>query len=578
MKPINRWSGTQAGPLLLGCVGVFSTLFTVVACTGTVGGGDDPAGSGSTAGSGGSGGGGAGSPNACVTGAQVATAPIRRLNRFEYDNTVRDLLSDTSGPARDFPAEERRSGFNNNGAALTVSPLLAESYLTAAERMAAEAVEKNMAVLTPSPACDLAQDDAACVQSFIEQFGERAYRGPLSADETAVLKDVYAAGKASGGHKNGLKLAITTMLISPRYLYRVEFGVPAAAGETMVRLDSWEMASRLSYLLWGTMPDAPLIAAARAGQLLTDEQIAAQVDRMLKDPARTRLMARNFHEQWLELSDLPAREKDTTVYPSWSPDLLPLLAEETHRFVDHVVFEGEGTLQELLTAPYTFANSALAKHYDLGSTTASDTFTKIPLDGVKRGGVLTHGSLMALLANADQSNPVRRGKFVREQILCQHLQPPPDGADIDVPKLDPSLTTRDRFSEHRVNPACAGCHTLLDPVGLGLENFDGVGRWRDTENGQVIDASGEVTGMADGKFNGALELARKLSKSEEVASCVVEKWFTYGYGREPVAAEDDCSVDFLKREFVASGHKFRDLIVALTKTPAFRYRRSGGAQ
>ncbi|MEO5769828.1 MAG: DUF1592 domain-containing protein, partial [Polyangia bacterium] len=381
----------------------------------------------------------------------------------------------------------------------------------------------------------------------------------------------------SGGHKNGLKLAIASMLVSPRYLYRVEFGVPAAAGETTVRLDSWEMASRLSYLLWGTMPDAPLIASAQAGQLMTDEQIAAQVDRMLKDPTRTRLMARNFHEQWLKLYDLPGREKDATTYPTWDEKLLPLMAEETQRFVEYVVFDGQGTVQELLTAPYTFMNATLAKHYDPRSTMTSATFTKVPLDAAQRGGVLMQGALMTQLANADQSNPVRRGKFVREQILCQQLQPPPGNVDIVLPKLDPALTTRERFSQHRDNMACAGCHTLTDPIGLGLENFDAVGRWRDKENGKVIDASGEVTGTADGKFNGPMELARKLSTNEAVASCVVQKWFTYGYGREPAATEDACSVDQLNREFVASGYKIRDLIVALTKTQAFRYRRAGGA-
>lgn len=573
MKPSNLWLGTQAG-----CFGALSIVMSVVACTGTIGDGGDATGIGSVPGGNGAGGGVGSVPNGCGSSAPLAAVPIRRLNRFEYDNTVRDLLNDSSGPAQEFPAEERQAGFNNNGAALTVSPLLAESYLSAAERLAATAVEKNLAVLTPSPACDLAQQDAACVQRFIEQFGERAYRGPLTADEIGVLEDVYAAGKASGGHQNGLKLALTTMLLSPRYLYRVEFGVPAAAGETVVRLDSWEMASRLSYLLWGTMPDAPLLAAARAGLLVTDDQIAAQVDRMLKDSIRTRLMARNFHEQWLQLNELQGREKDTTAYPSWNAELVPLMTEETQRFVDYVIFEGEGTLQALLTAPYTFVNGALAKHYDPASTTTSATFDKVPLDGSKRGGLLTQGSLMTLLANADQSNPVRRGKFVREQILCQHLTPPPADAKIELPALDPALTTRERFSQHRENAACAGCHTMLDPVGLGLENFDAVGRWRDKENGKVIDASGEVSGMVDGKFNGALDLARKLSTSEELASCVVEKWFTYGYGREPVAAEDDCSVDFLKRELAASGNRIRDLMVALTKTPAFRYRRAGGVQ
>ena len=522
-------------------------------------------------------GGGSSQVGACADVPQPGAAPVRRLTRFEYNNTVRDLLGDTTQPALEFPAEERRFGFDNNAAALTVSPLLSESHFAAAERLATEAVESNLAVLTPAPACDLQQDDSGCARLFLEQFGERAYRRPPTEEELSVLQGVYDQGKASGGPINGAKLVVMTVLMSPRFLYRVELSATPGNGELAQRLDSWEMASRLSYMLWGSMPDDSLRAAARAGELATDEQIDAQVERMLSDTSKSVSVVQKFHEQWLGLYNLDTVSKDTSAFPSWDPALLALMKQETMRFVEHVVFQAGGTLSELLTAPYTFANAKLAEHYGLGSAAPGDALTQVALDPSKRAGLLTQGSLMSLFAHSNQSSPIRRGKFVREQILCEELTPPPDNVDIDLPELSPNLTTRERFEQHRSDPACSGCHQLIDPIGLGLENLDGVGKWRDTENGVLVDAAGEVVGMDDGAFVGPVELATKLAASEQVQNCAVEKWFTYSYGRAPVDGQDDCTLRSLESTFRDGGTSVRTLILALTKTDIFRYKRVGDA-
>jgi len=532
-------------------------------------------------------------PNPLCTGLDPGPSFIRRVNRIEYDNTVRDLLQTTLTPARGFPSEERRLGFDDNGAALSVSPVLTEPLMMAAEQLAADAVDNHWSALVSC--AQTATDVDACGADFIAMFGRRAYRRPLDADDTATLKAVFDVGKATD-LKSGIRLVITTVLQSPDFLYRVEFGrqplgsepkvtvkdatTGATLGQTqVVRVGDWEMATRLSYLLWRSMPDDALFAAAEGGRLSSDADIAAEAQRMLADP-KARVAIADFHDQWLRIGDIDVLDKDAGVFSGWSTNIPGLMRQEARAFVDDVIWNGGGTLDALFSAPYTFANATLAQYYGLPAVSGSG-FVKVDLDASQRGGVLTQGGLMSLLAKSNQTSPVHRGKFVREQIFCQILQPPPPDLEIKPPELSATLTTRERFAQHSADSTCSSCHQLTDPIGLGFENFDGAGKFRDSENGQAVDVSGEIFGTdVAGKFNGPIELGQKLATSDTARACVATQWFRYGYGRAETEA-DGCSMQTLNEKFTSSGYRVLDLVAALAATDAFRYRRvisAGGIQ
>jgi hypothetical protein len=335
------------------------------------------------------------------------------------------------------------------------------------------------------------------------------------------------------------------------------------------------MATKLSYMLWNTMPDDLLFAAAEADGLRTNEQIAAQATRMLDDEKAGDLI-RNFHTQWLQLTHLDSVTKDTGVYPAYQSSLRGLWKEEIQTFVEQVVLEGDGSLETLLTADYSFMNEELASFYgdDVLDSVAGSEFRQVQLDPERRAGFLTSAGLMATHANLNQSSPVFRGKFVREQLMCNTLPLPPNDLVIEPPQLDPTKTTKEQFEEIGANPACAGCHTLMNPIGFIFEHYDGIGQWRDQQNGKNIDATGEVvqTDDIDGDYDGAVELASALAGSTQVRECVSSQWFRFAYNRT-VTAEDSCSVEQLNDVFRSSGFNIKALLVALTQTNAFLYRR-----
>ena len=507
----------------------------------------------------------------------VVDTPIRRLTRFEYNNTVRDLLGDTTDPANVLPPEEEVAGFNNQAAALTSSDLLIELYMKVAEDVSARAVGKIGTLLAD---CDPALDgNDACALSFIEDFGARAFRRPLSQAEVERLKSVFdwAVNEPDlGRFEDGIQVVIEATLQSPFFLYRAELGAETPIEGDVVPFTSWEMATKLSYMLWNTMPDDALFAAAEADELRTPEQISAQASRMLDDD-KARDLIRNFHTQWLLLTHLDSVTKDTGVYPAYDDSLRPLWKEEIQTFVEHVILEGDGSLRSLLTADYSFMNEELASFYgeDVLDSVTGPEFRRVQLDPDRRAGFLSSAGLMATHANANQSSPVFRGKFVREQLMCNTLPPPPNDLVIEPPELDPNKTTKEQFEEIGANPACAGCHTLMNPIGFIFEHYDGVGQWRDQQNGKSIDATGEViqTDDIDGVYDGAVELADALAGSTQVQECVASQWFRFAYNRT-VTQEDSCSVEQLNDVFRASNFNVKALLVALTQTNAFLYRRA----
>jgi len=479
----------------------------------------------------------------------------------------------TGNPSEALASDEKAGAFFSNGTA-PVTELIAEQYMRVAEDIA----ETVMADVSTLVACAPGDDEAQCGQQFVDDFGLRAFRRPPTAEERAVLVGLFEEGRAAEGLAGGLRMVVQTVLQSPQFLYHVELGSPQGPDDggnaDIVALDDYELASKLSYFLWDTMPDDPLLEAAAAGVLSDPEALRLAAERMLDDDRASDALA-SFHRQWLHLDALEVLEKDPTAYPDFDVALREAMADETTMFADWVIRNDDARLETLLTASYSFPTGPLLDFYGIDPDFYDPTLP-VELDPSHRAGLLTHAGVLAMHAHADQSSPVRRGKLVRETILCTPLAPPPPEVDVVPPPVDPNATTRERFDQHRSDPACAGCHVLIDPLGLGFEHYDGIGRWRDTEAGKPIDATGEIVGTKDinGHFDGAIELAEQLAQSEQVRTCLAQQWFTYGLGRAP-GEDDTCSFDAMREAFDASDHDIRELLLSMVTTDSFRYRRVG---
>jgi hypothetical protein len=543
-------------------IGVLCPVLAVAACVGAIGDAADTSADGGFAGSSG----GSTVQSACATLSPGAT-PLRRLTQSEYDNTLRDLLGDTTSPATTFPPDQRVGDFSNTAVALTVSPLLAQSYESAAEALATTAVG-HLATLV---ACDTtAMGEDACASQFVATFGKRAFRRPLTTDEQSGLLTLYQSNRAAADYDNGIQAVIEAILQSAPFLYRPEFGAVARAQGTVLPLTSYEMASRLSYFLWGSMPDDALFAAADSDSLQTADQIATQATRMLAD-AKAHPAINQFFTEWLGVDEIDNAPKDPTTYADYTPQVRDAMQAETAAFSDWVMWQSDAKLGTLLTAPVSFVNASLATIYGIAGITG-DTMQQVQLDPTQRAGVLTQAGVMTVLGKADRSSPVLRGKFVREKLLCQEVAPPPQNIVITPPAITPGVSTREMFTMHSQVQPCKGCHTLMDPIGFGFENYDGIGQWRSTDQGQTVDSSGTLTGSdVDGNFSGAVDLAHKLAQSPEVRDCVATEWFRYAMGRGE-STDDACSLQSLQQSFSASQSDMRQLLVAVTQTTAFRYR------
>jgi hypothetical protein len=521
-------------------------------------------------------------------------SPLRRLSLSEYLATVHDLLGvDTSTLARTFPPDQLLptlgTSFSNDADSLTLSETLAVAYRKTAETSAAAAAA-NLAPILPCAAALIATGAAAdaCATQFVASFGRRAFRRPLTPLETQSYFNLYAAGSTppeGGNFADGVSLAIEAFLQSPNFLYRVERGAPTAANATVAPVTDFEMATRLSYFFWGTGPDDALLDVAQANQLHTPAQIAATATQMLRDP-RAKAAVSQFHDEWLVLPAIQSSPKDATLFPTWTPAIAADMVTEAETFVDHV-FWTDGRSDTLLSASYTYVNKELATFYGL-TPPSVDGFVQVSEDPTRRAGILTLGGILAYNATGNQTNPVHRGRFVREQLLCQPLPPPPPHDLKSSPPLPPATaTTRQRFEQHASDPTCAPCHVPMDGIGFGLEHYDPVGNWRETDRGLPIDDSGQVAGLPtdiNGPFKGAIELASKLAKSEKVRQCVAKQWFRFASGRREVlpvdamgqpmdaAGSDACTLASLYKSFEDSGHDMRDLRLKIALSDAFRYR------
>lgn len=477
-------------------------------------------------------------------------------------------LAGLSGLTKGFPVESRPKGFGFDVSADAglVTSVHVEQYMKAAAAVAQLALADPEGLVP----CKASTADAACADAMVRAVGKRAFRRSLLDDEVDRFVKLFAKAPSP---EQGLAVVLRVMLASPHFLYRSEVGEPR--GDGTFGLTSYEVASELSYLLWGGPPDADLTKAADAGELLTDAGLEAQARRLLADP-RARPMLGTFALQWLGVEPVVSAVKSPLLFGDFTADVGARMADETSRFFAHVVLDGSHRIDELFTADYTFVDGPLAAFYGLAAPPGGG-FAKASLPPSRRAGVLAHGSVLATYAHSDQTSPIRRGVMVRERLLCQELGTPPPQAG-GVPAVDPTATTRERFKQHTDSEVCRTCHRHIDPIGFAFERFDAVGRERQVEGGKPIDDSGELNdaealnaGTAV-KLAGLPALGAALVDTRQVKQCFALQYYRFAHGA--LESHDDlCALAPIEAAFEASGYDMRELMVALVMSPGFRGRR-----
>jgi hypothetical protein len=531
--------------------GLLACALALGACVGAIGDGEGPAPPHGSA------------EPLCVAGpGDAGETPLRRLTRRAYANTVRDLLGASPAVADAFVADEKVGAFSSNAVA-PITELALEGYMDAAEALAAAAAE-NLAALLP---CDPAPDEEDCAEGLVRDFGRRAYRRPLSEDEVERLMPLYHLGREDGPFADGVALVVQGILQSPSFLYHVELGVGSDAVAPLTR---HELATRLAFFLWSAGPDEALLDAAERGALDEPAGVAAEARRLLDD-ARSADAVASFVVQWLDVEDLPRVEKDAIVHADFDAELAAAMLRETERFTDEILRHGDGRLATLLRAPFTVADARLAALY--GAAPADGGEGRVELDPAERSGLLTHASLLAKHAHAAQSSPVHRGKLVREALLCDPPPPPPPNVADQLPAIDPNASIVDQLAQHRDDPACAGCHERMDPIGTAFEAFDAVGAHRPSIGGAPVDDRGELVATdVDGAFRGVHELAERLLASDQVRRCFTRQWIRFALGRLEGGA-DACTEARAHARFLETDLDVRELIVAIATSDAMRLLR-----
>jgi hypothetical protein len=541
----------------------------VLGCTAHLDGGA-PNGSISAGGSNGSG----GNPAAGAPG--VASDPgrvtLHRLNRAEYNNTVADLLGTSLKPAEKLPIDDRGSGFDNMADVLTLSPLHLSVFHAAARALVDEALS-NAAQRSQLVSCDLASGDA-CAREVLRAFAYRAWRRPVAETELDRLLAVVGVARANGdGTEQGLSLALQAVLLSPHFIFRVELDENPTSTAPHP-LSAYELASRLSYFLWSSTPDATLLASAQSGALSSETALREQAMRLLQDP-RAKSLVENFAGQWLHLRAIDTLEPDSALFPNVDAALLAAMKAETELLFRDIAFQNTPLVQ-LLTGGFSYMNDRLAAHYGLPAVGSTEP-KRVDLSGnTTRGGFLSHAGFLTLTSHPNRTSPVVRGKWVMDELLCATVPPPPPDvnlAGISMAK-EQGLTQRQALEIHRANPKCFSCHQLMDPIGLGLENYDAIGGYRTMDAGSAIDAAGQLP--SGETFTGAQELAARIAAKPEFARCAAKKLYSYALGRPPVETAghlDGPTLDGLAQALTQGGFSWSELVARIVTSPTFTQRR-----
>lgn len=493
-----------------------------------------------------------------------ASVPLRRINDLQYRKAIDALFNGVVAASDAFPPTTLGLGYTTYSEANVMSALGTEQMLEAGEDVA-EAVVQNLARLLP---CASSADEA-CARSFIDTYAERAFRRSLRAEERDLLLGLFREVRADTPFAESIGLVASAIVQMPQFLYLIE---ELRDQNPVQKLSGNEIATRLAFLMWNTLPDATLLAAAEAGTLSSKGGIEREVRRMLADPRASEVISQFFHE-WIDLGEL-STGKDLGVYPEWNETLEHSMEEEVQRFVAHVMAEKGGTLEALLTSNETYVNRPLAALYGLDPSVSQgpNDWKLVTLDARQRAGLLTKPALLAAKAHASTTSPVFRGKFVRQQLLCNEIPAPPPDAMAMAPEYPANATQREKSEILTMTQPCGGCHVLMNPIGLGFEHYDALGKWRTMDtDGSSIDSTGEVRNGSFTAFDGAVDLSQKLSSSAEARECIVRHWFRYSLGmREGIL--DKCSIDRINKEAELKNYSLPELIVAIATSDAFMNR------
>jgi Protein of unknown function (DUF1592)/Protein of unknown function (DUF1588)/Protein of unknown function (DUF1595)/Protein of unknown function (DUF1585)/Protein of unknown function (DUF1587) len=517
----------------------------------------------------------AGSTGDGEPGEEVDEPTLRRLTRAELGHALVDLLGPVTLEAVE--ADSEQEGFFAVGAArVALSPAGVASYESALDAATTEAFADPAHLATIVACVPTSADDSACIRESIAAFGRRAWRRPLADDELQRYVDVAAAvATETGDGVIGLRHALWGVLQSPWFLYRVELGTPSEDDGGRVKFSSWEMASRLSFTLWSSVPDDALLDAAQGDALATPEGIAAQAERMLADP-RAHQGVENFIAELYGLWGLDEKTKDPELYPAWTPSLKTTMRSELLARVDDVVFGEPDDFFSLYDGKKVFVDNELAALYGLPAATPDAFRAELLPEDDPRQGLIGSAVVLAMNSLPARTSATKRGQFIAETLLCRTVPPPPPNVDVNLDDDDTGdgqpHTLRELLEPHRANAQCAACHNLTDPLGLALEHYDTSGAWRDTDRGLTIDASGELDGVP---FTDAAELAVLLREHPDAASCLVSKLYTYTSGRLPFASEQD-ALDTVEADFAGADNHFDRLLHALVTHDDFRFANPAG--
>lgn len=461
-----------------------------------------------------------------------------------------------------------QAGFSNEASKLTMTEPHLGQMLELAYRLANDSAADPGKL---APCLAQASPTPACVRDFVQGFMTRAFRRAVSPAEVDGLAMQHARTLATGDGRAALRQVLMAVLTSPSLLFRTELG-PETGGRGVVTLTPFEKATALAFFLTDAPPDAELLAAARAGGLDSKDQLEVHTKRLLAKPESAQGLTR-FAGELYGTQAVRDANKDVMVYPDWKAPLDADLAAEADAFITQVIWNEDGRLPTLLTAPFSMLNARLAGFYGVTETVPAGGLRKVAFRPGQRAGLFTLGALQATLAKDNDTDAVARGRFLREVLLCQHLPEPPANLNVVPPPPDGQRTMRERLARHSADPSCATCHKLMDPLGLSFEIYDGIGRYRTTDLGKPIDTAGTLVGAAPegAAFKDGLELLGLLGDSPDVSACFVRTAFRYSHGREP-AAGDACALDRLSRRFAATGGRILDLAVALTTDDSFFQR------